>query len=262
MFTLMSILVACSDTCGDDQICKVADGEYQAQAPSSWKSLGRLPVAFHFYGYQGSPEKAFDDSQSLAEFAEAGVLYVAPEDEGGWTFDGQDSGAGWNGRDDSVFLAQILDDLDERWGIDRDRLFLTGHSTGASSVHDLVCLEPGVWAAAAPFSGVFWEPIPESCVTPAIPIRHTHGLADSTWPWEGRSFGANATQGDVSETMAFWVQERECSDQTTTETVSVATCETWTGCLNGTDLALCVHEGGHAKPDDWAATSMAWMLEI
>lgn len=251
---LLFLSLACSGDCGDDVVCQVSGGEYQAQAPDGWRGLGDLPVAFHFYGYQGTPEKSFNDTQALREWSGAGVLYVVPEEPGWWQFPG----------DDSDLLATILDDLDERWGIDRDRLYLTGHSTGASSVHDLACRDPGVWRAASPFSGVFWEPIPDACEDPALPLRHTHGLADETWPWEGRSFGENSSQGDVGETLDFLVADRGCDPEPVAqaEPVGKSTCVTWTGCTSGEDLQLCSHEDGHSKPADWAATSAAWMLAL
>ncbi len=250
-------LLACGDDCGVDDDCKVADGVYRAQVPSGAAPAAGWPVAFHFYGYQGTPEKSMGDTQALADMDGAGVLFVVPDHEDGWDFDGS---GGLGSRDDRAFLDQVLDDLDTRWGIDRSQLLLTGHSVGGSAVHDLACGDPGSWTAAAPFAGVFWEPFPTSCTTPAIPLRHTHGLADTTWPWEGRSFGEHATQGDVGEALAFWVAERGCGADSTTETVSVSTCETWSGCTG--DLQLCTHEGGHALPDDWAATSAAWLLGL
>lgn len=262
MLLVLSLLTACDPDCGGDDVCRVADGTYQAQAPDGWKTAGPLPVAFHFYGYQGSPEKSFNDNRALTDFSDAGVLYVVPQDVDGWEFDGVDTQGIVGRRDDSAFLDQVLDDLDERWGIDRDRLFLTGHSVGGSAVHDMACLEPGIWAAAAPFSGVFWEPIPDACVTRAIPLRHTHGTSDETWPWEGRSFGDHARQGNVDEALDFWIGERACGPDAASTAVSVSSCQTWTGCAGGADIALCAHDGGHGKPSDWAATTMAWMLDL
>ena len=40
----------------------------------------------------------------------------------------------------------------------------------------------------APVAGAYWEPLPETCPSGPMSLRHVHGLADPTVPMKGRSF--------------------------------------------------------------------------
>ncbi len=60
-------------------------------------------------------------------------------------------GAFWNTREDEVLA--ILDDLEEQWHIDSDRVYLTGFSMGAYGVWQLAEHHPERFAAIAPVSG-------------------------------------------------------------------------------------------------------------
>ena len=145
-----------------------------------------------------------------------------------------------------------------RFDADPARLLLSGQSVGAAMVYDVACHSPQAWAAYAPGSGTFWDPIPSDCEPGARAIHHTHGRADTTWPIEdGRDFGS-ISQGDVSETIDYWRAHSACADSADIESDDVVDCEVWRPCDADTEIRLCLHDGGHAAPEGWVQRQLDW----
>jgi len=101
--------------------------------------------------------------------------------------------------DDVAFLTGLPATLEQRFCIDRTRVYATGFSGGARTASQLACDASTVFAAVAPVSGL---PRPTPCPAPrAVPIVAFHGPADPVDPfagngqpyWTVRSPGRRAT---------------------------------------------------------------------
>ncbi|MFT5681890.1 MAG: polyhydroxybutyrate depolymerase [Myxococcota bacterium] len=238
--------------CGGEDACEIADGKYLAWAPSD--ADGPLPVLIFVHGYGGVPLSISNDTEEVAAMNDLGVLLILPASDGNsWNED-----RGSDRRDDYAFIESVIDDAETRWGLDPDRVFVGGFSTGGSMASMLACYLPERFAGAVTMSGTFWEPMPTDCAAP-IPLQHTHGTTDTTWPLEGRSFGS-AAQGAVADGVAVWRTLNGCSEESTITKDGPLLCEEWSGCEAPT--RLCMHDYAHQRVDGWGARQAGWLLSV
>lgn len=240
--------------CGGDEPCDIEAGRYFAVAPDGWDGEVPLPVVVQIHGYSSSPQVYLGMEDAMASFSAAGVLLVVPEGlNESWNVPNNPDEAG---RDERAFLDAVLDDVAERWPVDEARVFLSGHSHGASVVYDHACFHSDRYAGFAPSSGSFWDPLPPACDAPARPLAHTHGTTDDTWPVEGRPIGSEMHQGDVHEGLDLLRATWGCEPTPVAAVDGDLTCETWA--CGDSAVRLCMHDGGHAAVDDWADRNLRW----
>lgn len=231
--------------------CAIEEGGYEAWTPAGWDGVSPLPVFLYIHGYGGAPDQLSGDDAAMAALSEAGMLVLIPgSPDGSW-----DVRLTSESRDDLGFFDAILDAADSCWGIDESRIYVSGFSIGGSMAHQLACSREIV-TAAAPISGTFWEPMPASCPVPSVPIRHTHGRSDSTWPYDGQQFSPLAIQGAAEDGVALWVAHNKAPDITTTEIEGELTCTIWGE--GEAEVRLCVHDGGHTRREGWAEQLIDW----
>ena len=256
LFGLLLALVSCGPPCGGGVVCEVDDGVFYAVAPAD---AGRdpLPALIFAHGAGGSPQQYTESASVLEAFSAAGVLLIAPEGtDGHWSIN-----EGWgSGRDEIAFFDEVLAEADEVWGLDADRLYISGFSVGASVAYMAACERPDLYAAAAPMSGSYWEPFPESCAGGPLPVRHVHGTADQTWPLEGRSFGDHATQGSAQGAVDLWRAHDGCAETTEEVVLGPLTCQVWSDCDGDSEVRFCLHDEGHTRIDGWAADLLEWLV--
>jgi len=251
----LALFLACSGSISEERSreCAIDEGDFEAWVPADRSSP--LPVVMYIHGYNGSPSQVSGDEVAMAAFADAGILLLIPDSpNGSW-----DVRLSSSTRDDLGFFDAILGAAESCWGIDESRVYATGFSIGGTMAHQLACHRGEVFSASAPISGTFWEPMPESCAAPPIPIRHTHGLADNTWPYEGQQFSPQAVQGAVEDGIAFWLTHNSAPDETTTETDGELTCTIWAG---EAEVQLCTHDAGHTRLAGWAERMIAWFNNV
>jgi hypothetical protein len=138
--------------------------------PASYDGNAPLPVviAFHAAGnpntqMRGIIGNAFDDDYIL--------LY--PKSDGN----------GWSNRVDAPKVDAIFDALDALACYDRNRVFATGHSSGAQFIVQRLCAGESRWRAVAPVaSSVYcssWQPIPALVIHGIGDVeREAYGLDD------------------------------------------------------------------------------------
>lgn len=76
-------------------------------------------------------------------------------------------------------VADLTDDLLETYNIDRDRLYITGHSMGGLAVWDMLARFPGRYAAAVPISGA-GNDLTQAETMKNVNIWAIHGALDTT----------------------------------------------------------------------------------
>ena len=112
-------------------------------------------------------------------------------------------------------------------------------------VWDLACHASTGFSAFLPLSGGFWEPFPTECETGPVNLRHTHGRADTTFPFGGRAV-AGMRQGDVAKGLALWRDIDGCAAAPSAHGLDAGlACDVWSQCRSGRQLQLCRHDGGH-----------------
>ncbi|MBL0913813.1 MAG: T9SS type A sorting domain-containing protein [Bacteroidia bacterium] len=91
-----------------------------------------------------------------------------------------------DGPDDVLFISDVIDHLCQNYGIDRNRVYVSGHSGGAFMAYHLAVALPGKIAAIAPVAGsmygdnTFINNYLGGVAFVKIPICHIHGDNDNT----------------------------------------------------------------------------------
>src|ERR1035437_10811409 len=91
----------------------------------------------------------------------------------------QSIGSQWQlyGTTDTDFILAIIDEMYKRYGIDRDRVYLSGFSMGGMMTYYAATVIADKIAAFAPVSGYLMSG-PNTNSSRPIPIIHVHGLDD------------------------------------------------------------------------------------
>jgi polyhydroxybutyrate depolymerase len=237
----------------------LADGTYRAVAPAGWDGKRPLPLVLYLHGYREDSVKVTANSDLVASVTALGALLVVPDGmDMSWSFGGAPS----HKRDDIAFLHGVVGDAEQRWPIDKARVFAAGFSIGGSMVWDLACHGANGFAAFLPFSGDFWTPYPEHCETGPVDLRHTHAVNDHTFPMSGRPLFGQFQQGDVHKGFAILEATDACAANFDREAhEGELDCESWTTCGSGKQLEMCLHNGDHQIQPDWLHRSVEWALQ-
>ena len=108
---------------------------------------------------------------------------------------------------DVSFIEKLVDSLEQRYCIDKNRLFATGFSGGARMASQLGCDASQTFAAVAPVSGLrFPSPCPS---TRAVPVVSFHGTASPVNPYTGH--GQKYWTYSVPVAAGRWAVHNGCS---------------------------------------------------
>lgn len=262
----LAVTIACAAparACDATTPCEIASGRYFVRAPQGWDGKSPLPAAVFFHGYRSSAADTMSDAALGEALSKAGVLLVAPDGaKGSWTIEGKLS----TGRDDMAYVRDLLADLRRRFPVDERRLVATGFSAGGFMDWQIACAAGDLFAAYAPVSGAFLDPVPENCPTGPVSLRHIHGTTDAVVPMEGRWIAqGRVRQSDVRASMERLRVLDGCPVlPAQTEWRGELTCDIWPArtCASGRALELCLHAGGHAFDPAWIVESMEWAARL
>jgi polyhydroxybutyrate depolymerase len=149
-------------------------------------------------------------------------------------------------------MRAIVADVAARACVDLSRVYATGLSNGGFLSHRLACEASDLVAAIAPVASVIGVPMDECTPGAAVPVMHVHGTSDFLVPYDGNFFYPS-----VQATVEHWVTTNGCDDTpAVTLDASRTTCETWSGCRDGSEVVLCTIEGGgHEWPPESSGLS-------
>ncbi|MEX0306612.1 MAG: PHB depolymerase family esterase [Ruegeria sp.] len=243
--------------CGDEEgMCETEAGFYQIELPDAENP----PLVVFLHGYGGTGTGTLKNRSMVEPLLDRGYAVMAPE---GSERNGRQSWnffPGWEGRDEPAFLTEVVRDAANRFGVDPDRVVLSGFSAGAFMVYYLACAAPDTFSAYAPVSGGFWRPHPVACEGP-VRLFHTHGWTDNVVPLEGRILGGGRFhQGDIFAGLEIWRVANECADTkpggfgTTGQFMR----RYWSRCAESSALEFALFPGGHSVPVGWADMMVDW----
>jgi polyhydroxybutyrate depolymerase len=239
---------------------------YEIFVPSSYDPDVPTPLvmALHGAGGSGAGMQRFSGLDATAE--KYGFIAVYPDSLfNNWNFGGYIPGPPTSLRsvDDVRFLAGLVNDLSEEYNIDRDKVFVTGHSNGASMAYLLVCDAPGVFAGLAAVSAPIPVMLAENCenkLTEPLSFMLIQGTNDQilTWNETYSQLTGELVALSAVDTMIFWAVMDECDADTLDggelpdvdpDDGSVVRYSTLTGCANNTQVVLYgIIGGGHTWP--------------
>ena len=157
--------------------------------------------------------------------------------------------------DDIAFLRALIAKLEKDYAIDTKRIYVTGISNGAMMSYRAACEMADRVAAVAPVEGA--QNVPCKPTAP-VSVIVFHGTADRLVPFDGGEsafqVGPHRTDTSVAETVAFWVKENGCAPAPKSELTTEVHIDTYSGCKDGTGVALYAIQGGHHM---WPGASMS-----
>ncbi len=238
--------------CHLDVPCALGDRSYHVREPDGWDGESPMPVLIHFHGWQRTGALPVQHQRISGATRRRGVLLIAPNgNRKTWDF--------WHSETDDVeFAREVIDDVANRYPIDRDQIFLSGYSYGSIMAWRVACDRGDDIRALLGISGTLDQD--EDCAQAPREVRHVHGLKDNVLSFP---FGPG---GDTTYPVMLWRQRLGCSDDV--EPVgdwSVVPFLThsrveWRQCENGTTVALDTHPGGHFIPHGWIGRQLDELL--
>lgn len=248
---------------GDAEYTLVVNGTerwYSVHAPREGTASTPLPVLFNFHGGLGNPDQQRHDSGMDAVADRHGFLVVYPAGSGRlprrWlTFNGGIccGFARLEGIDDVACAEAILEDVGQRYPIDRTRVYGAGFSNGAFMCYRIAFERPAFFAAMGVVSGVLGVDPPPGLELPPLPVMHFHGLLDQNVAYHG-GIGPKARdplpRRSVEETLALMRRRNRCADTPTREQrIGHALCRIYEPAPGGAPVILwTLEDGGHTWP--------------
>ncbi len=222
--------------------------EFRVHFPPRTSATVALPLVLNFHGYG---EFADDHMKYTAmnDKADAeGFIVVYPRGTGkkpSWN-------AGWccnnifKRKDDVQFVSKILDAIEAKACVDKQRIYATGYSNGAMMTQRLACEMADRIAAFAPVSGPLLLKNKECTPGRGVPILEFHGNADETLPLEGTAYGMPA----IEDVVEGWAKRGRCQPEAQEIFRNGdASCVSYQGCSDGAEVVFCTIEGGgHTWP--------------
>lgn len=201
---------------------------YVLSVPTGYTGSTPLALVFVWHGanLSGSLARQLFNLESKSNGA---AIFVYPDGlaAGGW-----DTSPG--GADIQLFTT-LMDSLSSDYCIDANRVFSTGHSTGAVMTNALGCAYGNVLRAVAPVAGTPPGPAGRAC-TGKVAALIAHGDNDPL---------VSFSQGQASRD--FFISQNGCTTRTATWAPEPA-CVEVQGCQTDLPVVWCVHEGGHSWP--------------
>lgn len=230
--------------------------DYEVLVPATYKPGVPLAVTFHFHGAGGTEAGAKNDGLQNAPSAAASSIFVFPQGVqfGNYGVGWDDSCSGY----DVVFFDNMLADLQAKYCIDPNRLYVSGFSWGCDFVTGLLCCRGNRLrgAAAASCSDEFSDsanyqtyanyPCPAAN---AAAIRFTHD-ANGDGAYTAQQF---ASTGQLYRSLS------SCS--ATSSPTSPSPCVSYQGCKNS--VIECRYNGlGHGLPPNWASDTWSFFSQL
>ena len=243
-----AVSAAETSNCGEEMPCEIENGQYYVHLPANHAEGDPLGAILYLHGHRGKAVNAIRNKGFQRMADELGVAFVAVQGVNGtWSF----PTAPRSLRNESEFFDGVLEDLSDRFGIDRDRTMLSGFSSGGFMTWYLACEDSGRFSGYAPIAGAFWEPLPDNCPTENPYLFHVHGTSDTVVPLAGRWLGGGQwKQGDVFESFDVWRRQNGLADAEPQKFKDGnLECERWTP--EAGLLELCLHDGGHSVEAQW-----------
>jgi len=255
MFCAATTVQASCGGAGD--ACSTENGDYHISLPE--QSDG-APMVVFLHGYSSHGMASQNSANIASPILERGYALISPNALMGtrataWNFHPRFD----SGRNEPDFIAEVVHNAAEKFGLDADRVLLAGFSLGGSMTSYIACYTPEGYTAFAPVSGSFWLPEPESCTVP-IRLFHTHGWADKTVPIEGREVSPGFIQGNVFPAFETLRLTNKCVQPHAgaMNQDGIFMRRRWDDCAPEAALELALFPGGHTVPAGWADMVLDW----
>lgn len=213
-------------------------------APSGIEKNRPLIIQMHGMNQDAPYQKNAAKWEPIADTARFVVVFPNGENKA-WDIGGDK---------DLNFIKAIINEMYQKYGIDKNRVYVSGFSMGGMMSYHVANKMGDQIAAIAPVSGGGGVNSPKR----AMPIMHTHGTTDDV-----------VNYNSTVNTLKGWVNAQKCSSNSqkikpypSTKPGSAASLEIWSGCTDGVEVRLLTIDGkGHWYSMD-EAVSVNTSVEI
>ncbi len=169
---------------------------YSTYLPEGYSKNTNYPVVINLHGEGMDAQFQMDWSGMNATADEMGFIAVYPDGiDNTWDFLLNDD------IDDLGFIDALLAELEEKYSIDNDRIYVCGFSMGGFMTTTLACELSDRITAIATVSGGMGNDFIEECDIPRkMPLLIMHGTTDDTYPYSA-----------AEEMATYWNEHNACS---------------------------------------------------
>lgn len=211
-----------------------ADRKYHIYIPKQYDINTPAPLIFSFHGRTQDMLQQERVSQLSNSDINPDAVVIYPNgfeyahDKHEWSGD-PDTPSSIN---DTIFVSELLDHVQERYCIDNSRVFATGKSNGGGLTNALAC-NPSMSkriAAFAPVSPAMYPKFEEPCRPGRnhIPILEFHGGSDTTIRYEGgEDKSGRGRTVPIPTYLLHWVYRNGCTDPVTSKTAELNKSNGW-----------------------------------
>ena len=237
VLALASVALFASSAIADNLNVNGANRNMLVYAPSGIEKNRPLIIQMHGYNQDAAYQKNAAKWESIADTGRFVVVF--PNGEGrAWDISGDK---------DLNFIKAIINEMNNKYGIDKKRVYVSGFSMGGMMSYHVANKLGDQIEAIAPVSGGGGVNSPKR----AMPIMHTHGTSDDV-----------VNYNSTVNTVKSWVSAQKCSSSSqkikpypSTKPGSAASLEIWSGCNDGVEVRLLTIDGkGHWYSMDEAAS--------
>lgn len=222
--------------------------------PEGYEPGNPTPVLLALHG-SGDSGSAFQKGAGLDKQADKfGFIVVYPTaSTANWAEGCNCNRPDLDGVDDVGFLDKVTQELDEKYSIDKNRLYIMGFSQGGMFAQRLACERSDTYKAFASVAAMISEPLSRVCFPPRpVSMMMINGTADSVLPFNGIPSGSFATKG-AYETLVMWKNRNSCVGTINSETYRDSSPRTILhkvqGCPENADVRLYeIGNGPHVWP--------------
>jgi polyhydroxybutyrate depolymerase len=186
--------------------------------PAALKGKQGHAAVFVFHGGEGDGERIAAQT-NLARYADRyGFIAVFPTAGSGQWNDGRATTAGL--ANDTGFVRTLIAHVADKYGVDRNRLFVTGPSNGGMFTQRLACEMADQFRAFASVIANLPVDQHQRCKpSQAVPILLMNGTQDVLMRWNGGEIPSNPARGigiggrviSTPETVQFWSNVNGCT---------------------------------------------------
>ena len=243
---------------------------YTIRVPRIADSTRALPLVVALHGRGGNGERMVRWSGFDAKAEVEGFLLVAPDGTGdprGWYTGFVPGGA----IDDVGFIGALIDTVAHRYPVDRDRVYVTGHSNGGVLAHRVAADLSTRIAAGAAVAGAIGVRSGDGRTTSIeaprapVPMLIIHGDADDIVPYDAIALSPRGSRPiPAPEAARFWARANECAvlePQRDTIAGGRALRDRWESRCRAPVVFLTVRGGDHGWPRGESAldaTDVIW----
>lgn len=204
---------------------------YALSVSPDYKGDTPLALVLAFHGANVTGALARDKIFNLESKSNGAAIFAYPDGltTGGWEQASRNA--------DLQFFTALVDALSSSYCIDPNRIFSTGHSTGAVLTNDLGCYYGDRLRAIAPVEGTPPNLAGRTGCTGKVAAMIVHGRNDPLFP---------LAQGQA--TRDFFLQQNGCAKQTATWAPEPA-CSEYQECQPDLPVLWCPHDEDHAWPN-------------